>query len=420
MKPAKLLLATALAVLLAVSWLPGRSIAAGEPIELNAILSLTGSGAFLGTAEQSGMLQAADAVNKAGGIAGRPVKVIIQDDGSNAQTALTLANGLIANKVQVIFGPTLSAGCSALAPLVRNGPLVYCFSAGMQPERGSYMFTYQVSSADSIGVDARYFRAHGLKRIAMLTSTDSSGQVGEAAIDATLAQPENKDLSLVAREHYNVTDLSVAAQIARIKASSAQVMIAWGTGTPIGTVFRSVRDAGLDIPVAVSAGNDIYPEMKQFAAILPRELISAAPPNIVLDTLPERSGEKCRAAIRRRLQGRRHSRRHLRSERLGSRSNHHQRIEKTRPERNRHAAQRLHEQSARLSRRLRHVRLPQRRSARPHRLAKPRDGPLGRPERHLGRDQQIRRLAAITAGGDRRVRGGGVFRHRCTGVRPGS
>lgn len=286
MKPAKLLLATALAVLLAVSWLPGRSIAAGEPIELNAILSLTGSGAFLGTAEQSGMLQAADAVNKAGGIAGRPVKVIIQDDGSNAQTALTLANGLIANKVQVIFGPTLSAGCSALAPLVRNGPLVYCFSAGMQPERGSYMFTYQVSSADSIGVDARYFRAHGLKRIAMLTSTDSSGQVGEAAIDATLAQPENKDLSLVAREHYNVTDLSVAAQIARIKASSAQVMIAWGTGTPIGTVFRSVRDAGLDIPVAVSAGNDIYPEMKQFAAILPRELISAAPPNIVLDTLP--------------------------------------------------------------------------------------------------------------------------------------
>src|ERR1700678_2584802 len=103
-------------MLLAATWLPQRSVAAGEPIELNAILSLTGPGAFLGTAEQSGMLQAADQANKTGGIAGRPIKVNIQDDGSNAQTALTLANGLIANKAQVIFGPTLTAGCSALAP----------------------------------------------------------------------------------------------------------------------------------------------------------------------------------------------------------------------------------------------------------------------------------------------------------------
>jgi branched-chain amino acid transport system substrate-binding protein len=278
----------ALAVLAAfmMLWVPQRSLAAGDPIELDAILSLTGPGAFLGTAEQSGLLQAAEEINKAGGVAGRPVKFNIQDDGSNAQTALTLANGIIASKAQVMFGPTLSAGCNAIAPIVRNGPLDYCFSAGMEPEHGSYVFVYQVSSADSIGVDFRYYRGRGLKRIAMLTSTDSSGQVGEQAIDAALAAPDNKDISLVDREHYNVTDLSVAAQITRIKASGAQVLIAWGTGTPIGTVFRAIRDAGLDIPVTVSAGNDIYPEMKQFAAILPRELISAGPPNIVLDTLP--------------------------------------------------------------------------------------------------------------------------------------
>ncbi|MGA2393781.1 MAG: ABC transporter substrate-binding protein [Candidatus Lustribacter sp.] len=280
------LLVVAVLTVLVAAWLPQRSVAAGDPIELNAILSLTGPGAFLGSAEQSGLLQAAEEVNKAGGIAGRQIKFNIQDDGSNAQTALTLANGIIASKAQVIFGPTLSAGCNAIAPLVRNGPLDYCFSAGMEPERGSYVFVYQVSSADSIGVDFRYYRGHGLKRIAMLTSTDSSGQVGEQAIDAALASPENKDITLVDREHYNVSDLSVAAQIARIKASGAQVMIAWGTGTPIGTVFRAIRDAGLDIPVTVSAGNDIYPEMKQFAAIMPRELISAGPPNIVLDTLP--------------------------------------------------------------------------------------------------------------------------------------
>ena len=269
-----------------VASLPQRSVAAGEPIELNAIISLTGSGAFLGTAEQSGLLLAAEQVNKTGGIGGRPVKFNIQDDGSNPQVALTIANGIIARKAQVIFGPTLSAGCSAVAPLVKNGPLDYCFSAGMQPERGSYVFVYQVSSADAIAVDLNYFREKGLKKIAILVSTDATGQVGEAGIDATLALPVNKGLAIVDREHYNVTDLSVAAQIARIKGSGAQVLIAWGTGTPIGTVFRGIQDAGLDIPVTVSAGNDIYSEMKQFGAIMPKELISAGPPNIVVDTLP--------------------------------------------------------------------------------------------------------------------------------------
>jgi len=254
---------------------PERSIAAGEPIELGAILSLTGPGAFLGKAEEVGIQTAVDQANKSGGIGGRPINVTIQDDTSLPQVAVALANGLIARKVPVILGPTLTASCSAVAPLVRNGPV-----------RGSWVYVYQVSSADAIAIDVRYFRDRGLKRIAMLTSTDQTGQVGENAIDAALALPENKEFMLVAREHYNVNDLSVAAQIARIKGSGAQVLIAWGTGAPIGTVFRAVQDAGLDIPVTVSAGNFIYAEMKQFASILPRELLSAGPANIAYDSLP--------------------------------------------------------------------------------------------------------------------------------------
>lgn len=222
----RLLFLLVLIALVTVSF-PQGSSAAGEPIELGAILSLTGPGAFLGKAEQIGIQLAADLTNKAGGIQGHPLNITFDDDVSSPQNALNLANVLIARKVPVIFGPTLTAGCSALAPLLKSGPLDYCLSAGMNPERGSYVFVYQVSSADSISVDFRYFRDRGLKRIAMLTSTDATGQVGEAGIEAQLALPENKDLGLVAREHYSVTDLSVAAQIARIKGSGAQVMIAW-------------------------------------------------------------------------------------------------------------------------------------------------------------------------------------------------
>jgi branched-chain amino acid transport system substrate-binding protein len=83
-----------------------------------------------------------------------------------------------------------------------------------------------------------------------------------------------------------VTDTTVIAQVARIKASGAQALMAWGTGTPIGTVFHAIADTGLDMPVAVSASNLIYAEMKQYAPILPKELISAGLPCVALDSIP--------------------------------------------------------------------------------------------------------------------------------------
>jgi branched-chain amino acid transport system substrate-binding protein len=260
--------------------------AAGEPFEIPAILSLTGPGSFLGKNEQDALNVVESQVNASGGVAGRPVKFAVQDDQSNPQVALQLTNALIARKVPVILGSTLVAACSAMAPLAKDGPVIYCLSAGMHPEKDGYMFTYGVSTTDLIAMNLRYLNAQGLRKIAILTSTDASGQDGERGIDAGLALPESKGLTVVAREHYATSDLSVAAQLSRIKQSGAQTLIAWGTGTPIGTVLHGVQDIGLDIPICVSASNNIYAEMKQYASILPHDLLAAGMPATVAGSLP--------------------------------------------------------------------------------------------------------------------------------------
>lgn len=257
-----------------------------EPYIIPAIISLTGPGAFLGKNEQSGLVLIERNVNKAGGIEGRPIKFAIQDDASDPKTAVQLTTGLIAKKYPIILGSTLVAACNAMAPLAKDGPVLYCFSAGMQPQPRSYTFTYGVSTRDLIVVNLRYLRERGLKKIAVLASTDASGQDGERGIDAAIARPENAGMQIVAREHYGVTDATVIAQLSRIKASGAQALMAWGTGTPIGTVFHGINDIGLEMPVAVSASNLIYAEMKQYGAILPKELISAGLPCVALDSIP--------------------------------------------------------------------------------------------------------------------------------------
>ena len=48
-------------------------------------------------------------------------------------------------------------------------------------------------------------------------------------------------MTVVAREHFNLTDISVAAQMANIKSSGAQALIAWSTGTPVATIEPSRR-----------------------------------------------------------------------------------------------------------------------------------------------------------------------------------
>jgi hypothetical protein len=60
--------------------------------------------------------------------AGDPVHFIVHDDSSSPQNAVLAANQSLESKPNVILGPSLAAMCLAVAPLVANGPVQYCFS----------------------------------------------------------------------------------------------------------------------------------------------------------------------------------------------------------------------------------------------------------------------------------------------------
>jgi len=254
---------------------PARS---AEPYTINAILSLTGSGAFLGQDQATGYTLVEQVVNSSGGINGTPIHFSITDDQSSPQVAAQLASQLIAQHVQVILGSTLVAPCRFIAALVEdNGPFNYCLSNGFQPKTGSYVFSINFSTIDSVGAMIRYFKGRGWTRLAYIVSTDATGQDAETNINAALSTAAGTGVQVVAREHFNVTDINVAAQMSRIKAADPNVIITWATGSPLGTLLRGVRDAGIDLPLGTSAGNLTYAEMKQFDSIMPPELYFSAP-----------------------------------------------------------------------------------------------------------------------------------------------
>lgn len=249
------------------------SSAADAPYEIHVILELTGGGAFIGNSERESVELVEKVVNAAGGINGRKLHFVMHDNQSTPQVAVQLANDVLATHPTVVLASTLVGDCAAMAPLFKNGPVLYCFTPSFHPPAGSYYYSTDTSTRDLATAGMRYFRLRGKNRIAIITSTDATGQDADRNLNDIALFPENKDtVKIVEDAHFNPTDISVAAQMERIKAADPQALIAWSTGTPIATVFRAMGESGLDIPIATTAGNAIYRQMEQFAAFLPKQL----------------------------------------------------------------------------------------------------------------------------------------------------
>ena len=87
-----------------------------------------------------------------------------------------------------------------------------------------------------------------------------------------MARPENKGIALVASERFNVSDVSVAGQMAKIKGAAPDVLVTWTAGSGFGTLLHGYADGGLTMPVASCNCNMIHAQLAQYASFLPKEL----------------------------------------------------------------------------------------------------------------------------------------------------
>lgn len=245
---------------------------AAAPYKINVILPLTGGAAFLGKGEQQALQLLQATVNKEGGIDGQPLKFVYHDDQTNPQVTVQITDSILPEKPAVMLGSSIVAMCKAEAPLLANGPFDYCLSPGVHPAKGSYQYSSSADTHALIQALIRYFRSTGETRIAYMTSTDASGQDAERGFNDILKLPQNAGIKVVARQHFNTKDVSVSAQIERIKAAHPQAFIAWSTGAPIATVLRGAYQAGLNVPIATTNGNQTYAQMKQYKSFLPKQL----------------------------------------------------------------------------------------------------------------------------------------------------
>ncbi len=263
--------------------------AAAQTVDIPVVLPLTGGAAFLGQGERTALQIAEKLVNAEGGVNGTPVRFVFSDDQSSPQAAVQHASQIRTRNPPIVLGSAIVAMCNAMVPVLKDGPVMYCLSPGIHPAPGSRVFTGFISTHDLARSLVRYYRGRGFTKLAMITSTDASGQDGRLGFEEAMKLPENAGTKIVAAVQFNTSDVSVAAQVQTMKAADPQAVIAWTSGSPFGTVLKGIVQGGLDVPVGTTDANMTFAQMQQYASFMPSESLfmsSEWPPHgpeLVLD-----------------------------------------------------------------------------------------------------------------------------------------
>lgn len=142
------------------------------PIRLGFVGGLSGRVADLGIDGRNGAMLAVELRNKAGGVNGRQVELLIEDDEQNPEAARIAVSRLIERQVAAIIGPMTSGMATATVPLIDAAQVVMVSPTVTTSElngRDDYFFrvlastgTYARKSAD------HHFRSVGLRRVAAI------------------------------------------------------------------------------------------------------------------------------------------------------------------------------------------------------------------------------------------------------------
>lgn len=169
-------------------------------------------------------------MNKAGGVNGLPVKFDVVDDQTNPVITVQLFSQIVAQHKSIVIGPGAAASIVAVTPLDKDGPVCIVSSPSVHPDEGGYVFAPHASSIDLAIATTNFAKKRGWKKIAFMVTTDATGQDGQKTMQQVFNGPEGKGTKIVDVESFGATDLTVAAQVAKIKAVAPDAAYVIATG----------------------------------------------------------------------------------------------------------------------------------------------------------------------------------------------
>ena len=222
-----------------------------EPYRIGVMESVTGPGETYGNVAVQAKQMAVDEINAAGGVNGRMIELIVEDEKCNAQDAITAYRKLTdVDGVKIILGTSCSGAMLGAAPLAEGEGVVMFSGLATNPDianAGDYIFRTAMSDAQ-VGIDTgNVLWADGVRTLATITeATDYAEGVRRTSVE----QFEKRGGQLVGEERYasDVTDFR--SQITKLlNANPDGLHVAAQSEFSGGTIVKQARELGYEGPI---------------------------------------------------------------------------------------------------------------------------------------------------------------------------
>lgn len=270
------------------------SAQAQDKIVIGISAGLTGYVATIDRAWVDAVRIGVNIVNQQGGVLGRKLDIVVEDNRSEPQEAVTAYRKMMSSdNAKVFVSGCLSAGNFAAAPIVirQKIPMVLCSIIPRDAGQVKWMFSTIPPPAFEVETRLRYLQNS--------TQIRKIGVIYDQSPYANLQMTSAKDqagkfgLTVVGVEQYQQTDADLSVIIKKLHAAGAGAIVKMGVGPSTMTAAKNIKDMALGIPLLTSSEDVAV--FKEVASVLGKDFFFVAGPTQVYDAIPD--GESIKAAI---------------------------------------------------------------------------------------------------------------------------
>ncbi len=223
-----------------------------DTIKLGEFASMTGKEAVFGQNVNKGTRLAIEESNAAGGVLGRTLELITEDDQSKPGESATVVKKLISrDKVVVILGEITSGRTLEAAPIAQAAKIPLISPGATNTEvtaKGNYIFRVCFIDDFQGTVMAKFARdTLKLKRVAILSSVSSAQSVGLAKYFRE--RFTSASTAIAVEQKYSEGDKDFRAQLTAIKAAGSDGIFVPGYYAEAALICKQARDLGLTLPL---------------------------------------------------------------------------------------------------------------------------------------------------------------------------
>ena len=230
--------------------LPIRAYAQGEPIKVGILTPLTGAGGADGPRMMKAMQAVFEEVNKAGGVDGRMIQTVVEDDQTNPEAAVRAARKLIeVDKVPIIMGTWASAVTTAVLPICWESKTFMMTVSGadsisLLPHQG-YMIRTQPTSKLQAIAHGDYIVSTGRKKLSVIGIQAPFAQSTKEHLDTVMKAAGG---SVVSHIIYEKDKSTYRSEIDQAMKGNPDYLYLNGYAPDTVVVLRDLYKAGIDVP----------------------------------------------------------------------------------------------------------------------------------------------------------------------------